>query len=496
MSRWLLVVAFVVLGGLLWAGGQDEEASGDVSEEGMLHVTLNSYYDTTRFPDVAATLEGFVDEYEEQNPDVSVNLIDWQWGQSESDYRTWLTARTSAGEQPTIGWEQFYTKWDQPDRWVALDDYLGQPNPYAPADAGGEQWRDVLPDFVWTNVQAPNGSYYTLPLEWVETGIFYNQDIFDDAGVSAEWETWDDFIEAQEGLADAGYEPIFINSASGWSTYQWVDDVLTTAFFSDRMDDMYMDEYREQYAQEFRGHHWRVMNTEEVAKGIYDGHYAATDERFRNMLEMLEEWSQYWISGYSTLDYDGGMSAFLSERTAMAWLGTWSMIEIERDADFNWGVTYLPPIGSDVNPNVHEDFEDVSFRVGGPSAGAQYGITTRAEEDGMVDEAVDFLMFLSTPDRFGQLIIDAGQNIPMINGVEVPSALEYFSEEIASFPERGMTDPIGRFTPEAGERYNVEIENFLGGRQDVDETMEEIQAIFEQSVADLAEENDYEWYEN
>lgn len=486
----LLMVTFSV-----FAGGQGEEQETEQGDRTVIEVVLNQYYRPAQFPDVAELTEQYVAEYEAENPEIDIQLIPWTWGQSESDYRTWLTARVNAGDQPHIAWEQYYAKWEQPGRWLQLDEYITEPNPYAPEGAGAQEWQNMLPDFVWSGVRAPDSHYYSLALEWVETGIFFNREIFEEVGVSSDWSTWEEFVDAQQAISEAGYAPLFVNTASGWSIYQWVDDIMTTALFSDVVSDMFMDKYIEQYAQEYDGQHWRTLTNEEVARAIYDGTYTADDPRFRRMLELIGEWSDYWIPGYSTINYENGLSAFLSGRVAMAWLGTWSLPQIEESAPFDWGVTYLPPIGRDANPDVAEEFSDVSFRVGGSSAAAQYGLTTRAEEDGVVEEALDFLKWLTVPDRFGNLILEAGSYVPMIRGVDAPESLQYFAEEVASFPVRAFTDPVARWTPEAGERYNIAIQRYLVGENSLDETVEEIQGILDDAVATQAEENGYDWYQ-
>ncbi len=499
MKRLLSVGAVLLLAAAFaFANGNSEQStqSGQKSAKTQtISMLMNNYYYPTQYPEPAKMTEALAAQYEKAHPGIKINLLPWRWS-NESDYRTWLTAKFAAGTEPTIAWEQYYKMWNETGWWQPLDKFMKEPDPYAPAGAGKSEWQNALPGFVWNNIKAPDGHYYTLALEWVETGLYYNKAIFQKAGVSADWKTWPEFIAAQKKLKDAGYAPLFLNTNAGWSTYQWADDIMTTEFFSDQVPSMYMPKFAKEYSQTYKGAQWRTMNTEELAKAIYDGKFKVTGPRFTAELKLLKDWSQYWVPGYSTLDYNGGLSAFLSGKIAMAWLGTWSLPQIKSSAPFDFGVTYLPPIGKSVNPNVPDKFANVSFRVGGPSASAQYGITKIAETEGLVNQSVDFLKFLSTPDHMGNVILKAGQYVPMITGTKAPPSLAYFAKHVASLPIRAFTDPIGRTTPEAGHKYDVAIQNYLLGQADLASTESTIRTILDDAVAKLAKANNYSWYKN
>ena len=138
--------------------------------------------------------------------------------------------------------------------------------------------------------------------------------------------------------------------------------------------------------------------------------------------------------------------------------------------------------------------QDVSFRVGGPSSAAQYGITVRAQKEDLMKEAVDFLMYLSTPDTLGKVIAAEGRFVPMIVGTKVSEDVKFFAENVASLPTRAFTDPAGRLTPEAGEKYKKVMQEYLLGQIDIKTAQEKFQQIFEEALKDLAQENKYDWY--
>ena len=455
-----------------------------------LEVFLQAHYDPTQYPETSKMVEDIAKEYMKMHPDVEIELIPAEAGGAgaggaETTYRAWLTARMGAGNPPHIAWEHFYMRWSEKGWWVALDDYLDKPNPYYP----GKTWRECIYDFVWNNVVAPDGHYYTVALDWVETGFYYNKDIFDKLGLSPHWNTWEEFLETLKKIKKAGYIPLV---ASEWAFFQWADDILMTAFWADKVPEMYMEE-KYKYEQYYKGKPWRMLTAEEIARAIYKEIYSAYDERFEAFLKAMKEWSQYWVPGFSTLSSEEALSIFLSGRAALLWDGSWARPDIANSAGFKWGITYLPPI-TVAKKYLPKELQDVSFRVGGPSSAAQYGITVRAQKEDLVKEAVDFLMYLSTPDTLGKVIAAEGRFVPMIVGTKVSEDVKFFAENVASLPTRAFTDPAGRLTPEAGEKYKKVMQEYLLGQIDIKTAQEKFQQIFEEALKDLAQENKYDWY--
>lgn len=452
-----------------------------------IEVYLQNIYDPTQYPETSKILEEIVDEYERLHPDIKIVLIpaeDGGGGASGTEYniRTWLTARMAAGNPPHIAWEQYYMRPVQKGWWIPLDIYLDLPNPYF----FDKSWKESIYDHVWRNVISPDGHYYTLAMDWVETGFYYNKEIFNKLNLPTNFESWEEFISTLDKLKNSEYVPFV---AQEWGYFQWADDILMSAFWNDKVPEMFLEETGRTY----KGREWRMLTVEEVAKAIYDGTLNAYDERFKNYLETLKEWSKYWAPGYSVITETDALTLFLSEQAAIFWSATGAKVDIEKSASFDWGITYFPPITC-AKEYLLPEFSDVSFRVGGPSSVGQYGITIRAQNENLIEECVDFLMYLSTPETFGKVLAIDGRYLPMIVGTEVSQQLKYFAENVATLPERAFPDPAARLTPEQGARYKSAIQNFLVGTWNIERTQREIQEGWENAVEILAKENSYGWY--
>jgi raffinose/stachyose/melibiose transport system substrate-binding protein len=299
-----------------------------------------NYYDPSQHPDIANLVEQVVKSYEELHPNVKIELIP---NFSSQDYETWLTAQFVAGKEPDIAWQQYYLSWNQPDLWISLNKYLDTPDEYATTGNGKEHWKDVLPSIVWETTISPNGNNYTINFDWVETGLYYNKTIFDKLGISPDFKTWDQFVQACKKIKAHGYVPLDIymstTNMSG-TIYDWVDDITTTAAFADIVPQMYMEKYNRMYPQYYNDKIWRPLTTEEVVKAVYDKKYSAYDQRFVEFLKAEKEMSQYFPSGFTSLGQDGQMSLFLSGKSAMMWNGSWQMSAVGQGASFDWGLTY------------------------------------------------------------------------------------------------------------------------------------------------------------
>lgn len=472
------------------------ENSADPTEEpeepasalsGEISIYPQNYYNPDANPEGAAVVEALVAEYEALHPDVSVDLIPYVGDSNE--YRTWLLTRLSANQAPNITWEQYSDRNREGDEvWVDLTDYFEMPNPYVPAgQPGSERWGDLFPDYVLAQTQSRDGRWYQVNLDWVETGLYYNQELFDEMGISADWSSYTDFLGDCETLKATGVDPVGVFMTPEWSTYQWMDDVLISSAYSDIGTEWYLDTYN------IDGRDFRRLNPEEFAKAVYEGAFTVDDERFDTYLSLTQQFAESCLmEGFAGgVNYDEMIRLFVEGEVAMAWLGAWSAQQLQEDVNFDFGLTYLPPITADQNPRaIHTD---ASYRVGGPSGSAQYGITQATAEAGLLEEALDLLMFWTAPQNFQKVYDTFPNNVPVVAGMS-PSEVGQQFQFVAANPERLLGDPIARLTPQFGTEHNRLFQQFMLGEISADELKEQYQPLLTQGAEDLCRESEeWEW---
>jgi len=476
---WLLMVALVV--SLIPAA---HVKSADLS--GELNVFLQTYYDPAVDKETAAVAESIAKDYESQHPGVKINLIpNLPAGQ---DFETFLAARMAANQSPDIMWQQFGTRNLRGSNWwVPLNKYFDIPNPYiAKGNKGSEKWSDSFPDFVLAQTRSANGEWYQVSLDWVETGLFYNKELFAKAGVDpANWKNWSSFIKDMKTIREkTGADPLamFIKQ-QGWSNWWWADDIFLTVAWADKAKDFYMDKYND------KNRPWRQLNPEEIAKAILEGKLKADDPRMDTYLQMNKDFVSLYPTDYAGIpNLDELDKLFFSAQAASVWTGTWKNKPYLTGVPFEYGVTYLPPITKEDAPGG----QGTSYRVGGPSSAGQYGIAQSAAKAGKLDLAVDFLMFVSAPQNFGRLAKSFGGFIPMVAGADVGEVMKGFGN-VAALPERLFSDPDNRLSLESGDAWSQALQGYFLGTADAAATKTKLQQIWMDGAKKVCADQKYDW---
>jgi ABC-type glycerol-3-phosphate transport system substrate-binding protein len=449
-----------------------------------------NYYQPKSYPELAKVVESVVKGYEELHPNVKIVLVPTV----PTNYTTWLNTQFAGGTEPVIAWNFYTTMWEQTGWWVPLNKYLDEPDPYAAPGQGREHWKDAFPDYLIQGLKSPDGTSYTIAFDWTETALVYNKAIFDKLHLSADWKTWGEFIDTLAKLKQAGYIPFGMQmSNTGWSLETWADAIVTSACFADQVPQMIMKSY-ENRSTSYNGYTWQALAPEEIVKAMYDGIYSPYNPRFVEFLNIMKQWSQYWPSGYNA-DIPLN-SLFYSGKLAIMWIGSWQYNDLllpSSKPPFSWGITYLPPFTNNEIPTLPEQFLDTSFRVGGPTGTGSYGITVKAEKEGIVNQAVDFLMYLSTPETMGKIMLTANMNIPMLKGVPLTPGMEQF-EKVTAMPPVALGGPGSRFLTTYYNDYQTTIQQYLMGSIDMKTAQQKLQQIFDNNVKAFATQYNYSWY--
>jgi multiple sugar transport system substrate-binding protein len=207
----LLLVAVVAAAACTPGGGGD----GDGGDGGS--VTLRILDNSVRGGKNSTTAEWFVDyviptfedQMKEDGQDVQVELV--ETGIDDEDYKARISLDLSAGEGADImGFDQF---------WVAEFAAAGFLEPLT--EVVGDQvteWEgwDQIPDAVQGSLEL-GGDRYGIPIGTDGRVLFYNKQLFERAGLPADWQpsSWDELIEDARTLRDElpGVTPLQINAS-------------------------------------------------------------------------------------------------------------------------------------------------------------------------------------------------------------------------------------------------------------------------------------------
>ena len=262
----------------------------DSGTAGEIDVLLRWYYRPEPRPDVAAELESIAAAYMEMNPDATINLVaDFP----DTGSYAWLAARMAAGEAPDIVWDHWFNRNRILDTWWApLDEFFEGPNHYIPEGIPGrERWADSFPPNVMQTTRAPDGHWYQVSLDWVETAMFYNIAMFEEADVAPGLDQLGRFHrrygdQIQDTLGEEAFGSFM--PGTGWSTWYWADSVWLSAVWADNASELYMDHYSALQPDL----PWRQLNAEDYTKAIHDGVLNAYDPRMDDYLSISKDFAE------------------------------------------------------------------------------------------------------------------------------------------------------------------------------------------------------------
>ncbi|QHC67854.1 extracellular solute-binding protein [Rathayibacter oskolensis] len=354
-------------------GGSGDEAAAD----GPITLTLSGWSVST-----TPEFQALADAFHEKDPDVTVEVKEYD----ATNYDTLMTADLAAGSGPDIVTQKNVKNvvtyqaggqlMDVSD--VALPDGIGGAEAYEVDDT---QWAVPYRQDSWV--------------------LFYNKDLFDQAGVAypdGSW-TWDDYADNAEALktalAAAG------SPAAGTYEHSWQSTVQGFA------------------------------NAQAPDVDILDGDYGYLEEYYDRALALQEAGAQaeYNTVVANKLTYQ---AEFGKQNAAMMPMGTWfvaSLIAQQASGDsdtFNWGIAPIPQFDSST---AGTDNTPVTF--GDPTGFA----INAAIDSGKATAAKEFLEFASSEE--GAEVVASLGITPALTSDAVTEA--YFAVDSAP------TDDLSKF---------------------------------------------------
>ena len=255
--------------------------------------------------DTIVTLQEITDKYNEQGGNIKL-VIDSNADRTSYDQK--LRTMIAGGQMPDmfdldatpyaaeLGEKGMLTDMD------AFLDEIGEKDSYIPLALNYGRTAD--------------GKLYTLPLELSTEMIWYNVDMFKDAGIEAP-KTLDELLEDCKALNDKGYTAFGIGGGDGWPLLR----LLATYPFR--------------------------MTGNDFLNDLSTGKAKMSDEPGMKAAEFMSDIGKYFQPGFSTTDVATGLNLFLSGKSAMYPTGTWELnyfTDKNRPEGLNVDYFYMPTI--------------------------------------------------------------------------------------------------------------------------------------------------------
>lgn len=285
MKRKLAVVCIMALSTTAILSGCGGSGSGG-SDSGKTQIRFATW-------DVAEDVDKqqeLVDKFNEEHDDIEVTLEAYG-----SDFDTKISAGMGSGDTPDVMY-----MWNYPayyDGLEPLDDYIAEE---------GDEYKSNFYDTLW-DYNMMDGSTYGIPVGFTTHCLFYNKDIFDEAGVeypTADW-TWDDLQAAAKTISEK-------TDAKGFS-FQMKPDPYDFEMYLWSNGTSYCDE-----------------------NGEMDGYI--NSEESQEVFQMFQDMEK---DEYATSTEGDGTDEFRAGSTAMYVYGSWAINTLNEDG-VNYGVTTIP----------------------------------------------------------------------------------------------------------------------------------------------------------
>lgn len=318
-------------------------------------------------------IDQLIVKFEEANPDIDVKHVTFPY----ADYQTRVVAANMAGNGPDV--LQMFYGWT--DVFVKGGVLQPLPRELFPAEKIEAEFFPIV------TAMKRGDDYYGLPTAVRSLALFYNKDLFAEAGIENPPQTLDALVEDAKKLTkmDSGgnYSTVGITVEMGGQDQHW---------------------WREVLIRQFGGAPYSADNatvTYNDAAGI-----AAT--------KWYTDLTTVHKVGYTGF-MDEGQAAFRAGRAAMTIDGTFRLGSFGDITDFEWGVTELPANADGLRSNYASYFAN--------------GIGANAEGEEL-EAAAKFLAYLSSPEAM-ELWLEVVGELP--------------ARPAVALTEKNLADPI--YTP-------------------------------------------------
>lgn len=349
----LLTVSLTACGG----GNAPTNASGETSsgagsntgEKVKLRVYAQHFDDDTAKP-----FDYAVEELAKEMPNVEIEL-----DPAVQDGNQKLKTYAATGNMPDI----FYTDWKtlqtfaKSQNVVVLDDYEVTKEYQANLNPGVES------KFI-----APDGHVYAFPDTGIEFQLlYYNKQIFQDAGISVPIKTIDELADAAKKLKAQGYVPLSIFAKEKWISTALYNGLLT------REDGLGLGVFEKD-------------NPKETPQSAITA---------AEQMKVLQEAGLFDVNATNT-NYDQASSLFYTGKAAMFVNGQWEIYSSQEKMGDNVDFMYWPA-------KDEATYEKMKLQLVGSGSPQGYAVSPKSKNVDLAVEVAAFLAKKSAEYKYTQL---------------------------------------------------------------------------------------------
>ncbi|RST77344.1 ABC transporter substrate-binding protein [Siminovitchia acidinfaciens] len=377
----LLLFVFSLLSacGISSSSNADSDKSGDSkSGESNGTIDLTWYYPVNVGGEITKVIDGYAEEFNKEGIEVNGKKVtvkpvySGNYDESMTKVQTAVKNKKSPDMAVLLSVDLFQLK----DSIIPLDDMIAK-DPEAK-----KMMDDFFPGFM-LNSQA-EGKTWSVPFQRSTVLLYYNKDMFKEAGLDPEKApvNWDEVVDYGKKLSTDGKWGIELPATiSGYWIYQ---ALALQAGEGNLMSDDGKEVYFNSDAAKEALHYWVDLS-----------------KKHKVMPEGVLDWN--------TVPAD-----FIEGKTAMMLSTTGNLTNVKNNADFEFGVAYLPE----------------NERAATPTGGGNFYIFKDISEERQL-ASMEFIKWIADSERAAQWSIDTGYIATRQSSYETTALKEYTD----SFPQ-------------------------------------------------------------
>ncbi|QJD86692.1 ABC transporter substrate-binding protein [Cohnella herbarum] len=389
--------------------GESASPSASASSDAGEPVTLTAFLFNM---DKRQALEQSFKKFTEQNPNITVDLL-----VNDQDYYTVLKTKIASNDMPDIVMGEYGDLLE-----------LGQAGHIL--DLAGDSYIGNYSEQIRSQMTTPDGKIYGIPLDISGMGIYYNKDLFKEAGIESFPKTQTELLAAIDKLKAKKISPFGLAVADGWTL---AHTLFTT--IAGTTDD--------------------VKTLAESAKA---GQPIQSD-RLKQGFKTLDAIYGNADPQAASNNYNASLSLLAQGKVAMLQQGYWAYSSI-----------------TDINPDVNLGFGAIPYSDNadeakmGVNVNVSYAITSKSAHQ---DAAKKLFEWLTTKE--GNAIANENmKQIPAIEGVTVSS--NPIADDILSYVNAQKVVPWSQVLMNGSTRVEAEaiMQGYFFKKKTADEVVSEI----------------------
>lgn len=287
-----------------------------------------------------------------------------------------------------------------------------------------------------------DGKNYAVPWRAGMVGVWYNKELFAQAGIENPPQTWEEFLEAVQQLKDAGITPIAIGEGDKWPGMFWYASLLAQTASPEE-----------------------ILGAVERSGSFDSAGFVAAGQTLEQLVA-LEPFQE----GFLGTGYGDAESLMANNKAAMQLMGHWaygfasSSLAEDKEA-YDQYIGWFP-------------FPTLSGGNGEPTAifggGDSFAVGVNAPP-----EAIDFVRFMTSKETHERLVASGAVPLPIVEGVEANYPNPLFADLAVKIGEAKFVLNFldHQFPPPLDSAVNDEVQKLFAGQatgEDVAKALEEL----------------------